>query len=140
MPRAVPHADVCEVRCLHPQDVARARDLLADDLTYDGLANLFGALADATRSRIVHTLLRQELCTCDIAAVLGVTESAVSQHLRVLRHLGLVRHRRAGKLVYYSLDDSHVAQLVQVGLTHTGHRGDAPPLGAPIPASDRWGS
>ncbi len=137
MPGAVPSADDCEVRCFHPQDVARAHGLLADDLTYEGLANLFGALADPTRARIVHTLLRQELCTCDIAAVLGVTESAVSQHLRVLRHLGLVRHRRAGKLVYYSLDDFHVAQLVEVGLTHTGHRGDTLLLGAPIPASDR---
>jgi ArsR family transcriptional regulator, lead/cadmium/zinc/bismuth-responsive transcriptional repressor len=128
-------ADSCDVRCFHPQDVARARGLLADDRTYDGLANLFGALADPTRARIVHTLLRQELCTCDIAAVLGATESGVSQHLRVLRHLGLVRHRRAGKLVYYSLDDAHVAQLVQVGLTHAGHHGDAPLLGAPVPAS-----
>jgi DNA-binding transcriptional ArsR family regulator len=137
MPRVVPHADVCQVRCFHAQDVSRARGLLADDLTYDGLANLFGALADATRARIVHTLLRQELCTCDIAAVLGASESAISQHLRVLRHLGLVKHRRAGKLVYYSLDDTHVAQLVQVGLTHTGHRGDILLLGAPTPASAR---
>src|SRR5579872_1293330 len=107
MPRTVPPVESCDVRCFHPQDVARARSLLADDRTYDGLANLFGALADPTRARIVHTLLRQELCTCDLAAVLGAGESAVSQHLRVLRHLGLVRHRRAGKLVYYSLDDAH---------------------------------
>jgi DNA-binding transcriptional ArsR family regulator len=139
MPGAVAHPDLCEVRCFHPEDVARARALLAEDPTYEGLANLFGALADQTRVRIVHTLLRQELCTCDIAAVLGASESAVSQHLRVLRHLGLVRHHRAGKLVYYSLDDAHVAQLVQIGLAHVGHRGDVA-LGSPVPASGRRAS
>ena len=138
MPASPQPPDVCDVRCFHTEDVTRARSLLAGEPTYDGLANLFGALADPTRARIVHTLLRQELCTCDLAAVLGVTESAVSQHLRVLRHLGLVRHRRAGKLVYYSLDDSHVAQLVQIGLAHLGHRADS--LGSPLPASARRAS
>jgi DNA-binding transcriptional ArsR family regulator len=88
---------------------------------YSELAELFGALADATRATIVHTLLRQELCTCDIAAVAGVSESGASQHLRVLRALRLVKSRRAGKFVYYSLDDAHIALLVQVGLTHLGH-------------------
>jgi DNA-binding transcriptional ArsR family regulator len=138
MPVPAHPPDVCDVRCFHTDDVARARSLLASDSTYDGLANLFGALADATRVRIVHTLLRQELCTCDLAAVLGVTESAVSQHLRVLRHLGLIRHRRAGRLVYYSLDDTHVAQLVQIGLAHLGHRAET--LGVPAAASVRRAS
>jgi DNA-binding transcriptional ArsR family regulator len=97
-------------------------------------------LPTPTRARIVHTLLRQDLCTCDLAAVLGITESAVSQHLRVLRMLRLVKHRRAGKLVYYSLDDAHVAQLVQIGLAHGGHSGDILDLGVPAPASERRAS
>jgi len=92
---------------------------------------VFGALGDATRAKIVHALLHQELCTCDLAAVVGVSESGVSPHLRLLRALRLVKSRRAGKFVYYSLDDAHIALLMQVGLTHLGH-GDAE-IGAPDP-------
>jgi DNA-binding transcriptional ArsR family regulator len=114
---------MCGVRCVHTEDVARARARLEEDGTYIQMAELFGALADATRAKIVHTLLHQELCTCDLAAVVGVSESGVSQHLRVLRSLRLVKSRRAGKFVYYSLDDAHVALLIQVGLAHQGHEG-----------------
>ncbi len=114
-------ADLCGVRCVHMEDVARARATLAADNTYTDLAELFGALADPTRAKIVHTLMRQELCTCDLSAVVGISESGVSQHLRVLRALRLVKPRRAGKFVYYSIDDAPIALLVQVGLTHQGH-------------------
>lgn len=116
--------DMCRVRCIHADDVARSRSLLQDGQTYAQLAELFGALADPTRVKIVHTLLQQELCTCDIAAVVGISESGVSQHLRILRSLRLVKYRRAGKLVYYSLDDAHIAVLIQVGLVHQGHGDD----------------
>lgn len=108
------------MRCIHPERVSEARERLAGDAAYADVAALFGALADPTRARLIHTLLRQELCTCDLAAVLGKSESGVSQHLRILRSLHLVKSRRAGKFVYYSLDDVHVALLMQVGLTHTG--------------------
>lgn len=117
--------EMCGVRCIHTEDVAHARALLAGEQTYVDLAELFAALADPTRAKIVHTLLQQELCTCDLAAVVGITESGVSQHLRILRSLRLVKSRRAGKFVYYSLDDAHVALLMQVGLTHQGHDDDA---------------
>jgi len=123
-PQAV-GAEMCHVRCIHTDDVARAREHLAEEGTYITLAELFGALADATRAKIVHTLMHQELCTCDLAAVVGVSDSGVSQHLRVLRALRLVTSRRAGKFVYYSLDDAHVSFLVAVGLAHQGHAGDA---------------
>jgi DNA-binding transcriptional ArsR family regulator len=93
----------------------------AGDPVYAELAALFGALADPTRAHIVHLLLQGELCTGDIAPLLGVTDSAVSQHLRVLRTLRLVRSRRAGKFIYHSLDDDHVALLLSIGLTHLGH-------------------
>ena len=127
-------ADMCQVRCINEEDVARTRALLKDDGTYAGLAALFAALADATRSKIVHVLLQQELCTCDIAALVGISESGVSQHLRQLRSLRLVKFRRAGKLVYYSLEDAHVALLVQIGLTHQGHTDTA--FGPPLPATE----
>ncbi len=119
--RVLPTAEMCAVRCIHREDVARARAGLEDASAYDEVAELFGALADATRAKIVHVLLHQELCTCDIAAVVGVSESGVSQHLRLLRALRLVKARRAGKFVYYSLDDAHIALLMRVGLTHLGH-------------------
>ncbi len=114
-------AETCLERAVHAEAVLQARAHLHDDSTYIGLAELFGALADATRAKIVHVLLHQELCTCDIAAVVGISESGVSQHLRVLRSLRLVKSRRAGKFVYYSLDDAHITLLVQVGLIHQGH-------------------
>jgi DNA-binding transcriptional ArsR family regulator len=66
-------------------------------------------------------LLRQELCSCDIAALAGITAPGASQHLRVLRNLRLVKSRRLGNLVYYSLDDAHISLLIQLGLTHLGH-------------------
>lgn len=116
-------ADLCLARCLHADQVAQTRTLLASDEAYITLAAFFGALADATRAKIVHLLLHQELCTCDIAAILGVSDSCVSQHLRLLRSLRLVTSRRAGKFVYYRLDDSHVALLIQLGLTHQNHDG-----------------
>src|SRR6185312_8063307 len=118
-------AETCQERCIHVEDVARARSYLHEDDTYIELAELFGALADATRAAIVHILRHQELCTCDIAAVVGVTESGVSQHLRVLRSLRLVKSRRAGKFVYYSLDDAHISLLVQIGLVHLGYEEEA---------------
>jgi DNA-binding transcriptional ArsR family regulator len=123
----LPDAEVCQVRCIHTGDVARARADLAPNQTYQDLAELFAALADPTRAKIVHTLLRSELCTCDLAAVVGVSESGVSQHLRILRALHLVKSRRMGKFVFYSLDDAHISLLVQVGLTHLGHEGQAVP-------------
>ena len=128
--------DMCGVRCIHAADVARSRSLLEDGETYVRVAELFGALADPTRVKIVHTLLQQELCTCDIAAVVGISESGVSQHLRILRGLRLVKYRRAGKLVYYSLDDAHMALVVQIGLVHQGH-GDTPKLAGLLLAVER---
>lgn len=85
---------------------------------YTRLAVTFGALADPTRARIVHLLLQRELCTGDLATIVEVSEPAVSQHLRLLRQLGLVRSRRLGRYVYHRLDDDHVARLVEISLQH----------------------
>jgi ArsR family transcriptional regulator, lead/cadmium/zinc/bismuth-responsive transcriptional repressor len=124
----------CAVRHIHEEDVRRARALLSGDDTYVELAGLFSALADTTRVRLVHVLLRLELCTCDLAATLGVSESATSQHLRLLKALRLVKSRRAGKVVYHSLDDEHIAALVRVGLVHLGHTSEASQLDAEMAA------
>lgn len=101
-----------------PEAVEKALSSLASSETYGGMAGLFGALADTTRASIVHTLLQRELCTLDLAIVLGLSPPTVSQHLRVLRDLRLVRSRRHGRLVLYHLNDAHVAQLVSIGLAH----------------------
>src|SRR5712692_5838915 len=126
--------ELCQVTCIHPDDVARARGGLGHDAVYRSLADLFAALADPTRAKIVHALLRQELCSCDIAGLAGISASGASQHLRVLRNLRLVKSRRMGKLVYYSLDDAHIALLIQLGLTHLGHDEAARSLDFPVPA------
>src|SRR5579864_5396453 len=110
----------CQQHAIHADALDRATDRLLEDGAYVDLAALFGALADSTRAKIVHLLLHEELCTCDIAAAVGISDSCVSQHLRVLRSLRLVKARRRGKFVYYSLDDAHISLLVQVGLTHQG--------------------
>lgn len=118
-------AGSCQAGRVHPAGATEAGRTLASPETYDRLAALFAALADPTRARIVHMLLHHELCTCDIATVLGISDSAVSQHLRVLRSLDLVRFRRAGKFVFYTLADSHISVLIQLGLTHQQHTGEA---------------
>jgi len=112
---------VCSVRRVSTPAVVDAKRDLAPATTYREVAELFGALSDPTRITIVDALSRRELCTCELAAVAGVSESGVSQHLRVLRALRLVKVRRAGKFVYYTLDDAHVAALLRMGLAHHGH-------------------
>jgi DNA-binding transcriptional ArsR family regulator len=82
------------------------------------VAETFSVLGDPSRVRIVHALSLSELCTSDLAAVVGMSESAVSHQLRTLRQLHVVRSRRDGKLVYYSLDDDHVRSLFEQGLAH----------------------
>lgn len=115
------NADRCEVRLVDQHRVMLGRQMLLDDEVYVGLAEVFGALADSNRAKIVYSLLQQELCVCDIAAVLGISESAVSQHLRVLRTLRLVKNRREGKMNFYSLDDNHVRSLLDTCLDHIRH-------------------
>lgn len=88
---------------------------------YTRLAETFSALADSNRSKIIYSLREHELCVCDLAAVVGISESAVSQHLRILRNLRLVKQRRQGRMAYYSLNDEHIETLLQVCLEHSGH-------------------
>jgi DNA-binding transcriptional ArsR family regulator len=113
-----PGGDSCEVRCVHPESVLRGRNALLPAEGYRSLADIFGALADPSRAKIVYSLLDQELCTCDLAAIADISESAVSQHLKVLRRIRLIKSRRAGKVVYHSLDDAHIRTLLEVCLEH----------------------
>lgn len=83
-----------------------------------GLSELFRALSDETRTKILYLLAQQELCVCDLAYLLDITLPAVSHHLRLLKAMRLVRNRRAGKQVFYALDDNHVLALIQVARDH----------------------
>jgi DNA-binding transcriptional ArsR family regulator len=104
-----------------PETVRRVREHpLANGMAVQ-LAATFKALADPTRVRMLHALSHAELCVGDLAAVLEMSESAVSHQLRLLRSLRVVRTRRDGKLVFYMLDDEHVARLFQLSLEHLGH-------------------
>ena len=92
--------------------------LLADD-AYADLVETFRVLVDASRLKIVHSLLGQELCTCELAAITGSSESVVSQHLRVLRQLRLVTSRRDGRRVFYRLQDTPLRSFLMMCLSHT---------------------
>lgn len=113
---------VCDDRVVHVDAVRAARAALPSRGDLLGLAELFAALGDPTRLRIVAALAGRELCVCDLAATVGTSESAVSHQLRGLRALGLVRSRRDGRLVYYALDDEHVSSLYGQALDHVAHR------------------
>ena len=110
-----------ELSIVDPEAVRRVRDHPIDADSTVQVAEIFKALADPTRVRILHALLHAELCVGDLAAVLEMSESAVSHQLRLLRGLRVVRARREGKLVYYAPDDEHVTRLFQLSLEHLGH-------------------
>lgn len=117
--------DSCEAVCDTPL-VFEARSTLPDVRKTMALADLFSALADPSRVRIVAILDGREMCVGDIAATLGLSQSATSHQLRTLRDQGLVRSSRRGRMVYYTLDDDHVSHLYREGLTHVSHlEGDA---------------
>jgi DNA-binding transcriptional ArsR family regulator len=127
--------EVCEVKGADLGRVRRGRAALRGEETYAALAETFRALADPSRAKIVDALLEQEMCTCDLAAVTCLTESAVSQHLRILRILHLVQTRRQGRMVFYSLADSHVRFLFETMLRHLAHsEEEGPALGPAVGA------
>lgn len=111
--------DRCETRLVDPDRVEAVSGRMPADDVSEQLAAVFRMLAEPARVRIVSALLEAgELCVCDLAAVVGLSESATSQHLRMLRGADAVRNRRAGRVVYYSLADAHVRMLLDLALTH----------------------
>ena len=109
---------VCEENCEHPEVVRRVAEKLPDEeLLYD-VAELFKVFGDSTRVRILCALFESEMCVCDIAEVLGMTQSAISHQLRVLKQARLVKYRREGKTVYYSLADDHIQTIFNQAFEH----------------------
>jgi ArsR family transcriptional regulator, lead/cadmium/zinc/bismuth-responsive transcriptional repressor len=105
-------------RVVHPDRIENARRDAFSDQELARMAQVFKLLGDPSRLKIVLALRRQEMCVCDLAALSGISESAVSHQLRRLKDLDLVRNRRHGQVIYYSLDDKHVALLLDIALRH----------------------
>jgi ArsR family transcriptional regulator len=108
----------CDDHIIDLEKVHLVQENLIDNTDAGDLARIFQALADATRVRMVSALAQSELCVCDLATVLGMTQSAISHQLKYLRDLQMVKTRRDGRIIYYSLRDNHIHELYQVGITH----------------------
>ena len=103
---------------LHEKTVKKVKEKMPEDgLIYD-MAELFKVFADSTRMKIIYALMEEELCVCDIANIVKTTHSAISHQLRILKQSKLVKYRKEGKEVYYSLDDEHIEQIVKKGREH----------------------
>ncbi|RSD27349.1 ArsR/SmtB family transcription factor [Mesobacillus subterraneus] len=110
--------DVCQVNCVHDDKVGRVSAQLMDQNTA-AAAKIFKALSDETRIKIAYSLYAEnELCVCDVAAIVNCSTATASHHLRLLKNLGLAKYRKEGKLVFYSLIDDHVKQLIHLTFEH----------------------
>ena len=110
--------DLCESRIIHEEKVHEAKTGALPSGEVDLLSRTFKAMGDPTRLKILWALQESEMCVCDLAALLDVTESAVSHQLRLLRHLDLVMNRREGTVLYYRIRDAHVQRLIDLALEH----------------------
>ncbi len=113
---------ICDSFCRHEDAVEKAKDNMLEEEKIYELADLFKVFGDSTRIKILRALSVNELCVCDMASLLCVSQSAVSHQLRTLKNARLVKFRREGKVVYYSLDDDHVLSIFTQGLEHIDHR------------------
>jgi DNA-binding transcriptional ArsR family regulator len=111
-------SDKCEIDFVDQARIDLVRKAMKPERTMLALAEMFKVLGDPTRIKLVIALSTAELCVCDMANLLGVSQSAVSHSLRVLRQMKLVKYRKDGKIVYYSLDDHHISHLIEDGMRH----------------------
>ena len=109
---------VCSVIVIDEEKVKAVIKALPDDTEIDDLANTFKILSDQTRLKIVLALAKEELCVCDLSALIGVSVSAISHQLRLLRNMRIVKNRKYGKMVYYSIEDSHIENIISATLVH----------------------
>ncbi|MBP2028900.1 ArsR family transcriptional regulator [Acetoanaerobium pronyense] len=112
----------CSCDVIHEEIVEKVKDSMPEDeLLYD-VADFFKVFGDTTRIKILYALFQAEMCVCDIAVLLGMNQSAISHQLRVLKQARLVKYRKDGKVVYYSLDDDHVKSIFDMGILHIKER------------------
>lgn len=110
--------ECCDCVEVHPDVVEDVRAHLQDEGLLDSIADIFKVFGDKTRIKILYVLHERELCVCDIAQLLEMNQSAISHQLKILKQSKLIKSRRDGKQVYYSLDDSHVHTILKMGLEH----------------------
>ncbi|WP_306419564.1 ArsR/SmtB family transcription factor [Anaerosalibacter massiliensis] len=113
---------ICEVSATNDDKLEKIKNSMIEEQKIKLLSEIFKALSDPTRLKIIYVLSKSPLCVCDIAQLLDMTQSAISHHLRMLRNLNLVKFRKEGKMVIYSLDDHHVLELFSQGLDHVNHQ------------------
>ncbi|RLC03901.1 MAG: transcriptional regulator [Deltaproteobacteria bacterium] len=113
--------NVCAEKCINENRVKKTLKILPPQEDISQMAEIFKALSDPSRLKIVLALLSQEHCVCDIAVICNQTDSAISHQLRILRTLKIVKNRREGKIIYYSLNDDHVISLINMSLDHVRH-------------------
>ncbi|MDF2548222.1 MAG: regulatory protein ArsR [Anaerosolibacter sp.] len=116
------NADSCNCNIIHEDVVNRVKQVMPQEEKLYDLAELFKVFGDTTRIKILYALFENEMCVCDIAVLLGMNQSAISHQLRVLKQAGLVKFRKDGKVVYYSLDDEHVKNIFDQGFVHITHK------------------
>jgi len=110
--------DICEIEFINKKAVRAVKSKMLDNKIVLKATNNFKTLGDPTKVKILYVLSQKELCVCDLSALLRMTHSAVSHQLRVLRNLNLVKFRKEGKIVYYSLADEHVIKLIEMSVKH----------------------
>ncbi|APM41055.1 ArsR/SmtB family transcription factor [Clostridium kluyveri] len=113
--------EVCSCTKINKQNIEYVKENMLSEKTFMKLSELFKILGDYTRIKIIYSLSKKELCVCDIAEVVQMSQSAISHQLRILKAARLVKFRREGKSVYYSLDDEHIDRLFNAGLEHVEH-------------------
>lgn len=113
---------LCEVLCVNEEKVNAVKKIMKSDATIVKLSEAFKVLGDPTRTKIIFALSQEELCVCDITALLNISQSATSHQLRVLRNMDIVKCRKEGRIAYYSLDDDHIKNLFDEGLRHVEER------------------
>lgn len=112
------HAECCELFQIHADAVERVMEHMPDEDTLYDLAEIFKIFGDSTRIRILYVLFEAEVCVCDLAQLLSMTQSAISHQLKILKQAKLVKSRREGKSIFYSLADDHVRTVINQGMEH----------------------
>ncbi len=115
--------EICEITFIDRKKTASVKKRMKPETTMQRLAETFKVLGDPTRTKIIFALSQEELCVCDIANLSGATKSAISHQLRILRNMRLVKYRKEGKMVFYSLDDEHIKNLFNECLRHVEEEG-----------------
>lgn len=108
----------CDITVIHEETVEKVKKQMPSDEKLTMTAELFKVFGDPTRIKIICALIQEEMCVCDLSALLDVSQSAVSHQLKTLKQTRLVKYRREGKVIYYSLDDEHISRIFEAGYTH----------------------